>query len=52
MAKMYKDFETCLVCGMQMDSPRISKAFQGIKYFFCCPACRRQFEFQPDEYII
>ncbi|MCS7050071.1 MAG: XdhC family protein [Thermomicrobium sp.] len=41
------------VCGMAVD-PRTSRhvvEYRGRQYYFCCPACRRLFEADPEAYL-
>lgn len=41
------------VCGMTVDprSARHSVEYRGRRYVFCCPACRRLFEADPEAYL-
>jgi len=41
------------VCGMTVD-PRTARhvvEYRGQRYYFCCPACRRLFEADPERYL-
>lgn len=41
------------VCGMTVD-PRTTRhvaEYRGQRYYFCCPACRRLFETDPESYL-
>jgi YHS domain-containing protein len=42
------------VCGMQVNenNRELQTQFAGKKYFFCSEECRKEFESEPDEYII
>lgn len=41
------------VCGMEVSvaSARFSANYQGIRYYFCCPACRKRFLSDPSAYV-
>ncbi|MCX2728435.1 XdhC family protein [Thermomicrobium sp. 4228-Ro] len=41
------------VCGMVVDptTARHSVDYRGRRYYFCCPACRRLFEADPEAYL-
>jgi YHS domain-containing protein len=42
------------VCGMRVEEKKaeLQTQFAGKKYFFCSEECRKEFESEPDEYII
>lgn len=42
------------VCGMMVEIAiaRHRSAFEGQDYYFCCPACKRLFEDNPQEYLV
>jgi xanthine dehydrogenase accessory factor len=42
-----------LVCGMTVDlrTARHVVEYSGQRYYFCCPACRRLFEADPERYL-
>lgn len=42
------------VCGMMVEiaSARHRSTYEGRDFFFCCPACKRLFESNPQEYLI
>jgi xanthine dehydrogenase accessory factor len=48
--------ETALdpVCGMivEIDTARHRSTLDGRDYYFCCPACKRLFERNPQEYLV
>lgn len=41
------------VCGMIVDvaSARYTSELEGKTYYFCCPACRKKFQANPEEYL-
>jgi YHS domain-containing protein len=52
MSSMAKD----LVCGMDVDQEQatvrgLTTQHEGQTYYFCCPACKRQFEQNPGQYL-
>jgi len=42
------------VCGMivEIATSRHRSRFEGREFYFCCPACKRQFERNPQEYLV
>jgi xanthine dehydrogenase accessory factor len=42
------------VCGMivEIASARHRSTYDGREFYFCCPACKRQFERNPHEYLV
>jgi xanthine dehydrogenase accessory factor len=42
------------VCGMivEMASSRHHSTYEGMDFYFCCPACKRLFERNPQEYLV
>ena len=42
------------VCSMEVEiaSARHHSDFEGRTYYFCCPACKRSFERNPQEYLV
>jgi xanthine dehydrogenase accessory factor len=42
------------VCGMMVEisSARHHSVLNGVDYYFCCPACKRLFERNPQEYLV
>lgn len=42
------------VCGMTVEiaTARHHSAYEGHNYYFCCPACKRLFENNPQEYLV
>lgn len=42
------------VCGMEVEvaSARHRGDFEGRTFYFCCPACKRSFERNPQEYLV
>src|SRR5439155_9610419 len=42
------------VCGMEVEiaSARHSSSFEGDSFYFCCPACKRLFDKNPQEYLL
>lgn len=50
------DVETAIdpVCGMTVEiaSARHRSTLHGQEYYFCCPACKRLFERNPQEYLV
>ena len=42
------------VCGMivEIATSRHRSTFEGREFYFCCPACKRQFERNPQEYLV
>jgi len=42
------------VCGMTVEiaTARHRSAYEGRDYYFCCPACKRLFEKDPQEYLV
>jgi xanthine dehydrogenase accessory factor len=42
------------VCGMivEIASARHKAQFDGREFYFCCPACKRQFEREPQKYLV
>jgi xanthine dehydrogenase accessory factor len=42
-----------LVCGMTVEiaTARHHVSYDGREFYFCCPACKRQFERNPQEYL-
>ena len=42
------------VCGMEVEiaSARHHSDFEGRTFYFCCPACKRSFERNPQEYLV
>ncbi|HZU66572.1 MAG TPA: XdhC family protein [Ktedonobacteraceae bacterium] len=55
-AKMAKTAETAIdpVCGMivEIAGSRHHSTYEGREYYFCCPACKRLFERNPQEYLV
>lgn len=51
-----RDSNTALdpVCGMMVEiaTARHHSALDGQDYYFCCPACKRLFERNPQEYLV
>lgn len=43
-----------LVCGMMVDiaNARHRSSYDGRDFYFCCPACKRLFERNPQEYLV
>ncbi len=43
-----------LVCGMTVEiaSARHHTSYDGREFYFCCPACKRHFERNPQEYLV
>lgn len=41
------------VCGMAVEiaTARHTYDYQGTRYYFCCPSCRRQFAADPERYL-
>ena len=56
--------ETCPVCSREIEvgsevakqfgavrsAPRGTSMFEGREYYFCCKACKKEFDAQPEEY--
>ncbi|MDJ0753400.1 MAG: XdhC family protein [Ardenticatenaceae bacterium] len=44
----------CLPCGMELEiaTAKFSHEHEGETYYFCCPACRRLFANEPDDYLL
>ena len=42
------------VCGMEVEiaNARHHSDFEGRTFYFCCPACKRSFERNPQEYLV
>ncbi len=42
------------VCGMEVEtaSARHRMTYDGRDFYFCCPGCKRQFERNPQEYLV
>ncbi|TMC63903.1 MAG: YHS domain-containing protein [Chloroflexota bacterium] len=42
------------VCGMEVEiaNARHHSNFEGRTFYFCCPACKRSFERNPQEYLV
>ena len=42
------------VCGMIVEivSARHKSSYEGLDFYFCCPACKRLFENNPQEYLV
>lgn len=42
------------VCGMSVEiaSARHSSVYQGQTFYFCCPACKREFERKPERFLV
>ncbi len=42
------------VCGMivEIASSRHHSTYEGMDFYFCCPACKRLFERNPQEYLV
>ena len=39
------------VCGMTVDEKKaVSLTHEGTTYYFCCPACKAQFEKNPKKF--
>ena len=51
--KDVKLMEIDLVCGMEVDpkTAEYSSIFQGKKYYFCSPGCKRDFDKEPNMYV-
>ena len=46
--------EIDVVCGKKIDTSLVSPFvvdYEGKKYYFCCPQCRRTFESDPKKYL-
>lgn len=43
-----------LVCGMSVEiaGARHTSIHAGTTYYFCCPACKRQFEKEPERFLV
>ncbi|MGH2478432.1 MAG: XdhC family protein [Ktedonobacteraceae bacterium] len=41
------------VCGMDVEvaSARHSSSYHGQTFYFCCPACKREFEREPERFL-
>lgn len=41
------------VCGMEVnvDSSTLRSNYNGTDYYFCAPACKKQFEMNPEQFI-
>ncbi len=44
------------VCGMEVDEQQatakgLTATYEEQTYYFCCPACKRQFEQNPGQYF-
>jgi YHS domain-containing protein len=41
------------VCGMDVDeaTAKHTTEYQGTRYFFCAPGCKKAFEAQPEKYL-
>lgn len=41
-----------LICGMDVDenNPPFTTVYMGKTYYFCCNACKREFEREPEKY--
>ena len=44
------EIKSCLVCGMDIKESNISKEYKGETYFFCCEACKEDFNKDPEMY--
>lgn len=42
------------VCGMTVEvaNARHKSIYEGHEFFFCCPACKREFERQPQDFLV
>jgi xanthine dehydrogenase accessory factor len=42
------------VCGMMVEiaNARHKSLYDGREFYFCCPACKRQFEREPQQYLV
>ena len=42
------------ICGMMVEiaSGRHKSTYQGREFYFCCPACKWQFERDPQQYLV
>ncbi|HEU5381920.1 MAG TPA: XdhC family protein [Ktedonobacteraceae bacterium] len=42
------------VCGMTVEiaHTRHTSAYQGRTFYFCCPACKREFEREPERFLV
>ncbi|HLZ80634.1 MAG TPA: YHS domain-containing protein, partial [Ktedonobacteraceae bacterium] len=42
------------VCGMEVEitTARHTSSIEGRSFYFCCPACKRLFERNPQEYLV
>lgn len=42
------------VCGMsvEMAAARHTSVYRGQTYYFCCPACKREFEREPERFLV
>ena len=41
------------VCGMDVDesSAKYTTVYEGQKYYFCAPGCKKAFEAEPQKYL-
>ncbi len=43
------------VCKMQVDTektpPALQSEYEGKKYYFCAPGCKRMFDKNPEQYV-
>jgi len=41
------------VCKMQVEESKckITSEYQGKKYYFCAPGCKRAFDLNPEKYL-
>lgn len=41
------------VCNMEVDEKEAAATseYQGNKYYFCAPGCKRAFDAEPDKYL-
>jgi len=56
--------EKCPVCGRELEigsevakqfgavrsAPRATCTYEGKEYFFCCKACKKEFDAEPEQY--
>jgi xanthine dehydrogenase accessory factor len=42
------------ICGMtvEIDHARHHTTYDGREFYFCCPACKKQFEREPQQYLV
>ncbi|MFA5554994.1 MAG: YHS domain-containing protein [Phycisphaerae bacterium] len=43
--------KTCPVMPQMKINPDVFTVYQGKKVYFCCPACKPQFEAEPEKYL-